>query len=607
LGEALRNSPALARLGHRLDRLLQSEGKSAALYLGGLLFLYLLQLLVFVLGDTAPAYSDSVRHLVRSAKMYYFLTGAVPYEQSGYAPLLYLVTAAFYALGGFNEVVARLSVFAFAALLVICMYFLGRHYGGRPAAVVAAALILASPTAVFYGRYYFAELPNTAMLALAFLALLKTRAYTDSGRCLWAGGALALAFLTKWQEIFFLFVPMFWLLAPQVVGKGIAGRLLGAILAFFAILAWKMAQLMTSGAYFPQGPAWLVYWLTWYFVPLAGLWAALGLVRHRLLPRWDPGERDGAAAVLNFGRMLAVPALVGSLWVVANADAISARVALYQTPSPGFWDHPLAFAYTTYAVFCLSGYSYLWFFAGCGLVYLYLRPENLYQRLLLPASVLATAFWYAHIVQGPTSPRYFLAWLIFTVPLGSYWVSYLGPRPRRLVSWAAVILALLCMYGWMLPGPLYRLDDAHLREARAWILLPSTAAGPREVYYDLREVVDLLRQRAPKGRILFTDAGAFREADRPMSDIEWEHIQLELLYAGTYAVIEEVYYTQIPYALALENYPTYVILFRYYGSGEWGNSEGLAHRFMQRNQMATPAVDKLYNPGAQYFVRFIGY
>ena len=122
--------------------------------------------------------------------------GAHGYVESEF-PLLPALVAASYFVFGEDETLGRLVVVFFSLLTVALTYLLAREFLGRAGGLAAAAVVAASPAAVFYGRAF---MPDTLMVCFSLGALVGFVRYAREGRTgqLVAGSAaLALAILVK--------------------------------------------------------------------------------------------------------------------------------------------------------------------------------------------------------------------------------------------------------------------------------------------------------------------------------------------------------------------------------------------------------------------------
>ena len=162
-------------------------------------------------------------------------------------PPLYLhILAASMRLFGRSEIAARLPNLAASLLGIALTYRLGRRLYGRRAALWAALFIALSPYDILFARTAFTD----PMLVLWMLASLYMVA---SGRWLWAGVAMGLAFATKQHAMTLipLVLAIGWIQAtrsnttPRHALRAFSLPLLASLLGFsipFALVTWWDAQ-----------------------------------------------------------------------------------------------------------------------------------------------------------------------------------------------------------------------------------------------------------------------------------------------------------------------------------------------------------------------------
>src|SRR5271169_3069224 len=112
-------------------------------------------------------YHDMVRdlpltHLKRWAMDYYLQYPAI--TVLFFPPLFALIEAVFFSLFGVSAATAQLTVSVFLLGAALGTYFLVRRWVGRPAALSAALLFIATPIMALWGRQVMLEIPAFAFL-----------------------------------------------------------------------------------------------------------------------------------------------------------------------------------------------------------------------------------------------------------------------------------------------------------------------------------------------------------------------------------------------------------------------------------------------------------
>jgi len=162
-----------------------------------------------------PRYAAIGQAMARSGDLVTpYLWGSPWFEKP---PLLYWMTAAFFAVCHQPELAARLPVALFSlAFLALASWLLAREFGGE-AAAVSASLLATSAGWVAYSNFCLTDLPMAAFFSLAvLLALPLLRSTPDERRVavrfLAIGACLGAAMLAKGLVPLGLAVPLAWFL-----------------------------------------------------------------------------------------------------------------------------------------------------------------------------------------------------------------------------------------------------------------------------------------------------------------------------------------------------------------------------------------------------------
>ncbi|MBD2088824.1 phospholipid carrier-dependent glycosyltransferase [Microcoleus sp. FACHB-1515] len=167
-----------------------------------------------------------------------------------YPPLLFALTVPFLQRFGLAADSALLVNLLFSAILLLSVYGIGRHLLSDRAGVIAAILCVLIPSFYTNRLQYFMDFPVAAMVAFSFYCLTLWRDEQSGLRqWVWAiafGVSYGLAILTKQSALFFLIVPILWLLIRN--GRQWK-RLLQLVSSFAVTLAIVLPWVTTNWIY----------------------------------------------------------------------------------------------------------------------------------------------------------------------------------------------------------------------------------------------------------------------------------------------------------------------------------------------------------------------
>jgi 4-amino-4-deoxy-L-arabinose transferase-like glycosyltransferase len=209
--------------------------------------------------DSNPPSWDLAKHLNGSLNYWSFLQQA-PQLLSGewwksfwmlsekYPPLVYLLTAPFLSLFGKNPDVALLVNLLFTAILLISVYGIGRTLFNSQVGLWSGAICLLLPRLYTVRLQYLVDYPLTALVTAAFCCLTIWQSTVNRSNYTkgwyWAiafGGCFGLAMLVKQTTLFFLFLPLVWILGKSLYQKywlKITQVLLGLVLGILICGSW---------------------------------------------------------------------------------------------------------------------------------------------------------------------------------------------------------------------------------------------------------------------------------------------------------------------------------------------------------------------------------
>ena len=129
-------------------------------------------------------------------------------------PLHYIITSPFISWFGLTEDAANLVMLLYSAMLLMAVYGLGLVLFNRRVAVVTAILCQLLPGLYYYRLEFLLDYPLTAVTVFSFWLLTCWKITED--RSWWLaiafGISLGCAVLLKQTALFFLFLPLVWLL-----------------------------------------------------------------------------------------------------------------------------------------------------------------------------------------------------------------------------------------------------------------------------------------------------------------------------------------------------------------------------------------------------------
>ncbi|NEQ65131.1 MAG: phospholipid carrier-dependent glycosyltransferase [Symploca sp. SIO2D2] len=227
-------------------------------------------------------------------------------------PLTYIITAPFQQVFGTGPDQAILVNLLFSAILLSSVYKLGQHLFNQQVGLWAAGLCVLLPRLYEFRIHYLLDYSLTALIAASFCCLTVWRdTKTRRQGWLWSLGfgiCLGSAMMVKQSTLFFLFVPLLWLVFKALrrkVWQRLAQLSLGLLVSVFIFAPWystnwifffsaHQSGIVSAAAAEGDPPlntlaAWTVYW---HDLPAAVSWPLLIVPLVGLLLHW----------VVQFGR-----------------------------------------------------------------------------------------------------------------------------------------------------------------------------------------------------------------------------------------------------------------------------------------------------------------
>jgi len=206
--------------------------------------------------DTVPPSHDPLNHLKSSLRYYHVLQGqdhstgglaALLNVDNYYPPLAPLVASVFYFLlpPDFDTATWILNQL-FLGLLLVAVYRLGTRLYSPEIGLLAAVVATSFPIITIQSRMFMLDIPTTAMTAWAMYGLLRTEDFQRLGGSILFGLFAGLATLTKWTSLFFIILPLIYLVVQALRAEDRIKRGKNILAAFAAwgliILPWFMTH-----------------------------------------------------------------------------------------------------------------------------------------------------------------------------------------------------------------------------------------------------------------------------------------------------------------------------------------------------------------------------
>jgi 4-amino-4-deoxy-L-arabinose transferase-like glycosyltransferase len=151
-------------------------------------------------------------------------------------PLTYILTAPFLTIFAPSADSATLVLSLFSAILLISVYALGRLFFNKQIALYACILCQLLPGLYFYRLEFLLDYPLTAIVTFSF-ACLSFWYFNKNQKLGWWlailwGLSLGIGLMIKQTYLFFLFLPIIWVLVTSLIQKKWS-KLIQLILSFF--------------------------------------------------------------------------------------------------------------------------------------------------------------------------------------------------------------------------------------------------------------------------------------------------------------------------------------------------------------------------------------
>lgn len=421
------------------------------LFIAGFIFLVLWQNYIFILRDNAPPVSDVPRHIAKISE-YIVLDQLTPDQiirRDPYPPLAHLVGAVFFRALKPSADAAVFSLFLFIIIFLLSMYGIGYEYGGHFSGATVMALGASSPHIINYSRVFYIDFPETAMTALAFYVLLKTRSYGNRFFSIILGAALTLAFFTKWSMAFYLFLPLVWFALPYTVRSFKSFAVSGAFCALMVFFMLRLKHFIGLNREFTASE---VFKITAVNFLLPGILFALIVLIMLKINEKKPDLKapEGVRRIFNAIMAALIVLLFSTPWLLWSSRQVLDKINLDKQIFGSLW-----IRLSDILKIILISYNYLPFLVMAGFILIFIfhrkndfEPEagGIFDRLILPVNLVFCLLLMSYI--SPNDIRYMLSFTIFLSAMGGWWTGWTG-KARLPLTAVIVVISLFSITGWL--------------------------------------------------------------------------------------------------------------------------------------------------------------
>ena len=164
----------------------------------------------FIFRDIRPPSWDQSLHLTLT---HAYLRGYnIQTTSNYYPPGFHLSALPFYGLFGQTYDAGCLVNILYIGILIFSVYGIGKILFNRETGLCSALIISFIPVLISLRRDFLIDFALVSVISLAIYLLLKTDNFHNLKYSLLFGAVLGFAVLVKWTAVFFIFVPLCWLL-----------------------------------------------------------------------------------------------------------------------------------------------------------------------------------------------------------------------------------------------------------------------------------------------------------------------------------------------------------------------------------------------------------
>lgn len=126
-------------------------------------------------------------------------------------------TSLFYMFFGRSLFIAKLSMWPYLIILLITVFFIGKHLSSVLTGVISTFLVFMYPLIFEASRQYNAYFPVTAFVALSILMLIKCYYFSNSKYSFILGVVVGIGMLIKGQILFFVGIPILYVIFNSII------------------------------------------------------------------------------------------------------------------------------------------------------------------------------------------------------------------------------------------------------------------------------------------------------------------------------------------------------------------------------------------------------
>jgi len=417
------------------------------------LLIFFVQHDIFIKRDNSIPFSDSPRQLLKVLE-YMKINNLAPSQvihRDPYPPLTYFVCIVFFKMMGANVEVSQYCLFFYVVIFLLAMYGIGYEYGGHFSGAAVMALGASSPHILNYSRYFFLDFPQTAMTALAFYLLLKTREYAGRWFSIILGIVFTLGFYTKWAIVFFLAIPIIWFIIPQIIKTWKSALVALASMGLLSFYACRLFTLVKLNQDFSPREIFYNYYPLNIILPGVLTIAALLLLEWRGKKKWDEKETESVSRIINFLIMSVIVVFLTAPWILWSSRGLYDKFLL-DRGNLGFQMERLITHLGTFH----KGFNYIHIFILAGIIFIFVlqfiktnfkaEHTSFYSRVILPLNLIFILIFMSFM--GAAATRYILSFIIFAATLGGWWIGWMG-KTRIPITVVVIFLCLVSIIGWI--------------------------------------------------------------------------------------------------------------------------------------------------------------
>lgn len=169
----------------------------------------------FIFKDTRPPAWDQSTHLMLS--LLYSRGSSIMLTSNYYPPLFHVVSAPL----SYSYDTATCINFIFLAILLFSVYGIGKVIFNQKVGLLSALIISFYPFLIITQRDFLIDFSLVSVVSLSLYFLFKTENLKNTKYSILFGISVGCALLVKWTAIFFLIIPVIWIVWQSIKEKKI--------------------------------------------------------------------------------------------------------------------------------------------------------------------------------------------------------------------------------------------------------------------------------------------------------------------------------------------------------------------------------------------------